>query len=207
MPHPRDKTRQIHRRESARAREQIVLTRVAQGVRHSEIAQEVGVNPASITAILRRGLERRAAEEGPSVEAARQLYLMQCWELLHAWMPLALGTFVTDDETGATAPPEVRAAGIVLQLIDKIAAASGREIVPEQGKLGRIDLVHSVEPNQVNTLRDQIMASLAQIAGKATVIEAEFAEGGHSFDQAAGRQEADRRPAPPRALTQQGAAA
>lgn len=206
MPHPKNKTRQILRKESARAREAIVLMRVAQGVRNAEIAAEVGVHPASVSNILRRGLERSAAEDQPSVAAARQLYLLQLWELLRAWMPLALGTYVTDDDTGATAAPDFRAAQICMQLVDKIANATARDIAPDPAKLGRIDLVHSVDPGQVSTLRDQIMASLAQITQKAEVIDAEFTASGHDFDTAAGRVETDNRPAPPRAITREEAA-
>lgn len=192
-----DKMRSMNRREAARERERITLEMFIRGRRYVEIAEAIDVHPDSVSGIVRRGLERRAAAERPTVEAARVVYLEQVSELLRAWWPLATGTYVTDEDTGQTLPPDPKAAEIVMKLIDKQAAAMAQGVVPDPRKLGEIDLVHKVDNSQVQDLRDQIMRSLEAMAAKAGAIEGEFAEVGHDFETAAGRAEIDTKPAPP----------
>lgn len=192
-----NKLRSMTRREAARERERIALELFIRGRRHVEIAQRLDVHPDSVSAIVRRALERRAAEERPTVEAARVVYLEQVGELIRAWWPLATGTYVVDEDTGQPLPPDPKAAEIVMKLIDKQAAAMAQGVVPDPRKLGEIDLVHKFDNSQVQDLRDQIMHSLAAMAQKADTIEGEFAEVGHNFDQAAGREALDTKPAPP----------
>jgi DNA-binding CsgD family transcriptional regulator len=192
-----DKQRSMNRREAARERERIALELFIRGRRHVEIAERLDVHPDSVSAIVRRALERRAAQERPTVEAARVVYLEQVGELIRAWWPLATGTYVVDEETGEPLPPDPKAAEIVMKLIDKQAAAMAQGVVPDPRKLGEIDLVHKIDNSQVQDLRDQIMNSLAAMAQKAGAIEGEFAEVGHDFERAAGRVEIDTKPAPP----------
>jgi hypothetical protein len=193
VPHHKDKTRQRMRRDSAIERERVALEMLVLGRRNVEIAEQIGVNPASVTKILQRGLERRATEEGPTVEAARALYLDGLRELKRAWMPLALGTFVIDDDTGTTVRPDPRAADIVLKILDREAAAQGREIAPAPGQTNVVNVFGS----QADSLRDQIMASLANMADKTGAIQAEFAEIGTSLELASGREQPTDQPAPP----------
>jgi len=192
-----DKLRSMNRREAARERERLALEMYIRGRRHVEIAQRLGVHPDSVSAIVRRALERRASEERPTVEAARVLYLEQVGELLRAWWPLATGTYVADEDTGEPLPPDPRAAEIVMKLIDKQAAAMAQGVVPDPRKLGEIDVVHRLDGSQVQDLRDQIMTSLAALGAKSGAVDAEFAEIGDDFDRAAGRTEIDHKPAPP----------
>jgi hypothetical protein len=198
MAHVKDKARRRIRIEASVERERVALEMFLRGQRYSEIAEKITVHHASVGAIIRRALERRASEEQPTVAAARELYLMRANELLRAWWPLAVGTYVTDDETGATAAPDPRAADIVMKLIDKIGAVMGQGVVQQAGNLGQIDLVHRIDDSQVNTFRQQIMSSLAAIAQKNHVIDAEFDDVGTTLQGAAGRPEIDTKPAPPR---------
>lgn len=197
MPHVKDKARQRIRTAATIERERVALEMFVKGRRNSEIATRVEINPASVTALLRRALERRAAEEAPTVAAARELYLMRANELLRAWWPLAVGEYVADEDTGQMLPPDPRAADIVMKLIERIAGAMGQGIVQQPGNLGQIDLVHKIDDGQVNTFREQIMSSLAAIAQKNDVIDAEFDDVGTTIQGAAGRAEIDTKPAPP----------
>jgi DNA-binding CsgD family transcriptional regulator len=196
MARTKDKARQLARRAGVVERERIALEMYVKGRRNSEIAERLDVHPASVSHILHRALERRAAEEGPTVEEARELYLLRAEELLRAWWPLATGTYLADEETGEALPPDPKAADIALKLIDKIAAVQVRGIGADPEKLGQIDLVHKIEL-QPDKLREQIMRSLDQAARKSEAVDAEFTEVGASFEQAAGREALDTKPAPP----------
>lgn len=196
MARTKDKARQLARRAGVVERERVALEMYVKGRRNSEIAERLDVHPASVSHILHRALERRAAEEGPTVEEARELYLLRAEELLRAWWPLATGTYLADEETGESLPPDPKAADIALKLIDKIAAVQVRGIGADPEKLGQIDLVHKIEL-QPDKLREQIMRSLDAAAAKSEAVDAEFIEVGASFEQAAGREALDTKPAPP----------
>lgn len=192
-----DKLRSMNRREAARERERIALEMFIRGRRYVEIAARIDVHPDSVPLIVKRGLERRASAEAPTVAAARQLYMEQLRELLRAWWPLASGTYVADADTGEMLPPDPKAAEIAIKLVDKLAAVSAQGVVADQQNLGKIDVVHSLDTSQVEGLRETIMSSLAALTAKSDTIEGEFAEVGHDFERAAGRTEIDTKPAPP----------
>lgn len=195
MPHEKDKTRQRRRRESAVVRESIALEMLAKGRRHTEIAETCGVSVASVTAILRRGLARRAAEEGPTVDQAKYLYVARLTELLRAWWPRANGT---DDEDGNPLPPDPRAAEIVLKIIDRLGTAElgGTPGSEDPMRMGRVDVFHHSDEMQNNNLRT-ILAGLAALSTKQQVIDGHLATAETSLDQLTAHPELDRRPAPP----------
>lgn len=194
MARTKDKARQLARRAGVAERERIALEMYVKGRRNSEIAERLDVHTASVSHIVHRALERRAAEEGPTVAAAKKLYLLRVEELLRAWWPLATGTYLADEDTGEALPPDPKAAEIVMKLIDKIGAVQARGIGAEPEKLGQIDLKIELQPDK---LREQIMQSLDLAARKSQAVDAEFTEVGASFEQAAGREAIDTKPAPP----------
>lgn len=181
--------------ETARERERVILEDWLLGVPVAETAAKLGLkSPASVTRGRQRGIERRAAEEGPVVEDARARYLGQLEMLAAAWFPLALGRYKPDPD-GDPLPPDARAAEVLLKILDRIAAGTAKGITPDP-KGGDINIFLG-SSEQRDTAIGTILQGLAGVADKMYDVEGELASANTTLDQLTGRAAIDDRPAPP----------
>lgn len=189
--------RALRRQHAAMERESRALSLLVAGKSNGQIAADIGVALSSVPAILRRGLERRAAEEGPTVEEARVLYLARLYRLLDAWMPLATGTFRADPDDDVTPPalPDVRAGELALKLITQIASVESKQLGEAVREGDRIDVYHHVEQGQ--DLVGAIMAQLAETRQHGQIVDGQLADADTSLAERTGLVEIDSAPAAP----------
>lgn len=190
-------TRQERRKRVAIWRESEALRLLVAGMRQVDIAKELGVSQGAVSFMIRRGLERRAAEEVETVEQARVIYKDRLMLLLQAFLPLATGTF-TDSDTGLAAPPDVRSGELALKIIQQLAAVDALalgEAVREGSKV-EVNVNLGVVANDQG-LRDQIMEQLAEVRRHALVVDGHLIDAGTDLDSLTGRPELDSKPAPP----------
>lgn len=181
--------------ETARERERVVLEDWLLGVPVAETCIKLGLkSPASITRTRQRALERRAADEGPMVEAAKQLYLGRLELLAAAWLPLALGRYKPDPDLDAL-PPDPRAAEVLLKILDRIAGASAKGLAPDP-KSGDINIFLGNSEQRDNAI-ETILNGLAGVASKMHDVEGELVGANTSLAQLTGRAAHDDQPAPP----------
>jgi DNA-binding CsgD family transcriptional regulator len=192
-----NKVRSQARKSAAQVRELKALALYAQGIRFTEIAQQLELHPDSVMPIVKRGLKRFAAESQSDVEEARARYLHGLNDLLRAWWPLAVGEFV-DTDTGLPNPPDFRAATLALQLLEKIAMVSAKGLVED--KPGNSVTVNVQMNTQVDTARQQILDQLARVAAKTQVVEGELAGANANLRQLTGADNPNDTPAPPDTL-------
>jgi DNA-binding CsgD family transcriptional regulator len=179
--HPDGKARgrSIARQAAVEERERIALDLYIRGATQSDIARAIDRAESSVSVIIRRALERRAAQEGETVDQARALYLDRLALLLNAHLPLALGSFQlpVDPDTGERPPPpppDVRSAEFVLKVIDKMAAVQAKV----SDKPAGVEIhVHGTEGDR---LRAEILDSLDREAEKRTRVDAELGAAGTS---------------------------
>lgn len=194
----KDSARRRARIGAAIYREQVALEMWAAGRRNVEIAASIDVHPSSVDRIVARGLARRAEAEGPTVEAARELYLEQLRQLVAAHWPLATGTYRMPgaDPDVPSPPPDVRSAEFVLKVVDKMAAVTAQGLASAT-RTGEGEVHLHVDIGQLDKQREQVLASLATVRDKGAIIDAELAEAGTDLDRLSGRKAIDDRPAPP----------
>lgn len=165
------------RKEAAIIREGNALALFADGKTYAEIGAELRVAPSTSYRLVKRGLERRAATEGPVVEQARALYLMYLERLMSVWMPRAIGKGIDADLRPV--PPSDAAAKIVLGILDRFA-----DVNPGLRAAVKLEL----DGDAVATPADQvalIMSGLARIAEKERVVAGELAAAGTDLDRLA----------------------
>lgn len=180
--------------ETARERERVILEDWLLGIRVAETAAKLNLSPSAVSRGRVRAIERRAAEEGPTVEKATDLYLGRLELLVGAWMPLALGRY-RPEEGADPLPPDARAAEILLKVLDRIAHASGKGIAPNP-KHGDVNIFLG-SSEQRDTAIGQILEGLSGVAAKMYDVEGELAGANTTLDQLTGRAALDDRPAPP----------
>lgn len=198
MAHPKDKARSILRRLAAEERERKALEGYVAGRRYVDIAEEIHVSPKSIPGIIKRGLERRAAEEGPTVAAARWLYTERLERLIETWWPIAMGLGQIDEGDPATQrQPDLRAAELVLKLATQVATVQNAATPAPPPALGGDINVFAVLPDNPDSARQQILAVLAGIRAKEAAVDAELAGVGTSHAELTGAEQDDDKPPPP----------
>lgn len=163
------------RKEAAIVREGDALQHIAGGLTYAEIAAELHVAVSTAYRLVHRGLERRAATEGPAVEVARALYLARIELLFGAWMPRAIGKGL--DANLQPTPPNPDAAKIVLGLLDRYADVTGVR-APVQLDLGDAEMTPAAAILAV-------MESLDRVVDKQRVIAGELATAGTDLHRAA----------------------
>lgn len=194
---PKDKARSILRRLAAEERERVALEGYVEGLRYVDIAEKIHVSPKSIPGIIKRGLERRAAEEGPTVAAARWLYGERLGRLIAAWWPIALGLGQVDEDDPTTQrTPDLRAAELVLKLITQAAQIEGALTPAPPSNGGDINLF-AVLPDNPDSARQQILTVLAAIRAKEAAVDAELAGAGTSHAELTAGVDDDDAPPPP----------
>lgn len=154
----------------------------------------------SVNYAVRRALHRRIEHAKETVEIAKQLYLDRLEALLHAWMPLATGTFVLD-EGEPPARPDPRAADIVLKILAQVAEVEHTTLRPTQSVTGATVNVHNhvySDQTSPHELRSKIMLQLDQMRTKMRVVDGTFAEVGTTLEQVSEGE--DGRDAPPSPL-------
>jgi hypothetical protein len=164
--------RQKRRNEAAIVREDRALTLFAQGLTVPEIARTIGMefdmaaHEPTVHRIIRRGLERRAAEQPEEVAIARAMILDRYEAIFNAHMPLAIGA-----ETGV---PDVRSADVVLKVLDKQAEVLGvRKAPPTEGLINNGNII--VAPGNADLARAAILAALQAEAEKHVTIDGHLA--------------------------------
>jgi DNA-binding CsgD family transcriptional regulator len=173
------------RREAAIIREGDALQLFAGGLTYQEIAADLRVALSTAHRLVSRGLARRAETEGPVVEQARALFLLRIEQMMHAWMPLALGKGLDADLRPRS--PHEGAAKIVLGLLDRFA-----DVNPGLRAALKLDLGDAPQtPDEAIAL---IAARLAAISVKERVVEGELAAAGTDLDRLAS---GDDKTAPP----------
>jgi hypothetical protein len=191
----KEQVRSRERVTAAEERERIAMRMWLEGRTQAEIGKAIDRHQASVSRIIQTGMARRAAEDAPTVDAARALYLDRLHVLFGSWWPLATGTyFVEDDETGESRalPPDPRAGELLLKIMDRIAMASGKGIAPEGRNENNLHLhVHT------DGAREQILGNLATMAAKMHQVDGELADVGTSVDLLSGKTIIDSKPAPP----------
>lgn len=184
--------------QEALVRESRALEMYARGARSADIAAEIGVTANYVSRLVARALERRAQEEGPTVDAARTAYLLRTEAMVQALMPVALGGGTNDD--GTPRLPDARTGELLLKVLDRQLAvqsqAGGQAIAAAQDQQ-RIDLHLHVDHGQ--SLREQIEAQLAETRAHMRVVDGELAQVGTELDRLSGHPELDSRPAAPAA--------
>jgi hypothetical protein len=189
MTSPRD----VRRVKAAIERENRVLGMIVAGKTSNQIAEEVGCHPGTVRGIVDRGLARRAEEMSPIIERARELHVERLTGLFAAWHPLATGTYEVD---GLYPPPDVRAAEILIKIMDRLAAVSAG-IKPPVSQTTTINNLLVTIPDDAGTARNTILAQLAATAAKLNVVDGELADAGTSVEALTGQAEYDARPLPP----------
>lgn len=186
--------RVIRQRLMAEERERRALELYIQGVPQKDIAVAVHCSPSHVSRLLNRGLERRAAEEGPTVEAARALYRARLEHMLSALLPSATGRSqtITEDGLEVVGEPDVRAAEVALKVIDKLAAIDGATRALEKTP----DTTVSVYVGGDSDVA-RVMAELEQVAQHRRALEATIASQGSDLNTITGQVVEDRMPPPP----------
>lgn len=169
------------------------------GTEHREIAQRMGILPGSpwhareyqVRELIRKALERRAVEAGPTVAAARALYVERLEKLVNAYLPRAVGAII-DPVTGLPSTPDLRAAEFVLKTLRDKAAVEGVGAPKEVNVNVRVE-----QPDDRRAAERKILADLMSLRIKHEVIEGELAEQGTGLDLIAGGVHEEHRPGPP----------
>jgi hypothetical protein len=188
--------RQKRRLDSAQVREDRACELYAAGRSWREISETMGrefdmaAHEATVRRIIMRGLERRAADNPVSVEAARQMLLERYEALFRAHMPVAIG-MVTDDGL-----PDVRSAELVLKVLDQIGTITGAKKAPAT-PLPAGNTFNIFAPDDADTARAAVMAMLTQEREKHDVIDGHLAAANTSLTALTGGPEDDDTMAPP----------
>jgi hypothetical protein len=187
----KEQVRSRERVTAAEERERIAMRMWLEGRTQAEIGKAIDRHQASVSRIIQTGMARRAAEDAPTVEAARALYLDRLHALFGAWWPLATGAYFAE-EGDPPLPPDPKAGELVLKIMDRIAMASGKVIAPEGRNENNLHLhVHT------DGAREQILGNLATMAAKMHQVDGELADVGTSVDLLSGKTIIDSKPAPP----------
>lgn len=148
---------------------------------HQEIGDALGISRSAASNLIQRALMHRAEREGPTVEQARVVHTMRLEQLLRRWTPLALGDYL-DPETGETDhAPNIRAAEIVLKVLNQLADIQGTKKVPMGPPPGQenpssADLhLHFHHPGERQRAEEAILKGLATAAAKTREIEGQLA--------------------------------
>ena len=185
----KENARERRRRMRAQAavyREGEALRLFVEGLTYDEIAVELRVASSTAWDLVKRGLERRAAEEGPIVEQARALYVERLERLYQAWAPRAFGKGL-DAELRPREPNE-GAAKIVLGCLDRFADVM--RVIPKSVEVN----LTGDRPQTPDDLIAGVLGALARTAEKDRTIEGHLADAGTNLDQATG---GNNRKAPP----------
>lgn len=176
------------RREEARdVRDDEALRLYASGLSFEEIAIELsrtfGTSPTSVSntyLMIRRALTRHHVNT-EDVDTARVRVITHLEALLHTWMPRALGNAL-DAQLQPVAPSD-KAAGIVLQTLDRYAQLTGA--VQSVGQTTNIAVSVTV-PADADDKRRLVMDSLRREADKLRIVDVELASAGTSLEHAGG---------------------
>lgn len=171
-----DAVRRRRRQEASIAREELAIELFAQGKTSAQISETLferfGVRLESdIPGLVRRGLYRRVENGSANHEAARELFVQQYRELIEVYMPRALG-HLDDPETGLKTPPDLRAADLVLKVLDKLGVVLG---VVAPTRSGDINLNILNVPGDADVARAKILDSLQRDMAKQKQIEGALA--------------------------------
>lgn len=155
------RNRRYQKPEWSAERERVALELVIAGASYKMIAEALDCTEGAAWRITKRALEKRAKDiDSGTVEAARALFVSRLELLFSKWMPLATGEF--------TGIPDKDAADQVLKILDRLA----RFLIPSSGP--------TVELNQttivtVESMRDQVMRSLDEVAARQEIIDGTLA--------------------------------
>lgn len=185
-----EEVRSRDRVRAAQDRERIALVMYREGKTHAAIGEAIGRASGSVSRIITAAVARRAAEDKPTVDEARWVYLDRLTALLGSWWPLATGTYFVD-EGEPPLPPDPKAAELALKIIDRIAAATAKGVAPT-GNENNVH-IHLHQDGQ----REEILNNLATLAAKMHQVDGELADVGTSVDLLSGKTVIDSRPAPP----------
>lgn len=193
-----DKSRAILRRLAAQERERQALELYVKGKTYHDIGDVLDVTEGAAYKIVHRALVRRAAEEGPTVDAARVVYTARLEHLMSKWMPYADGTArdSLDEDTGRNrpGPPDARVGELVLKALDKWAAVNGVRAAVPSGDIADSGLP---SPDEATVKINIVLAQLTTMREKATVIEGSLAAAGATIDGRAEGADVERTPPPP----------
>ncbi len=154
--------RKFQKPEWARERERVALELVVAGATIKEIAGALDVAEPSASRIVARALERRAKQVDVGIAAqVRALYISRIELMISKWMPLATGT--------VTGLPDKDAADVIFKCLDRLAKMFPIQTAPE--------IVINNTVVTVETMRDQVMASLEEVAARQQVIEGTLISG------------------------------
>lgn len=160
-------------------REDIALELYVRGKRSVEIEDELQAQTGSrchgnIPELIRRGVYRRLQANRQTVEEAKQMMLAQYRPLLETYLPRALGE-TTDPETGERLPPDVRAAELVLKVLDKVGQVTGAMAPPRAGDLN-LNLNIGGPPPDADTARRLALEQLDRQRQKLLEIEGQLGD-------------------------------
>lgn len=176
---------------AAQERERIALVMYREGKTHAAIGAAIGRASGSVTRIIAAAVARRAAEDQPTVDEARWVYVDRLTALLASWWPLATGAYFVD-EGEPPLPPDPKAAELTLKIIDRIAAATAKGVAPDSKDVNNVHIhLHQ------DSAREEILGNLAAMAAKMHQVDGELADVGTSVDLLSGKTVIDSKPAPP----------
>jgi hypothetical protein len=167
--------RQMQRTEAAIVREDKALELYATGLSGPEICRQMAelygmsAHQATVDRIIRRGLARRAANEPEKVKVARQMLMDRYDAIFQAHMPEALGR-------GVNPVPDVRAAELVLKVLDKMGEILGVRTAPPVAETHNTFNINV--PSEATQARDAILIALARERDKHAIVEGHLAAAG-----------------------------
>lgn len=159
--------KQRHRRwqdpRLSEERERVALELIVAGASYANVAEALDITEGSAWRVVSRALAKRAEQvESRTVAQARALFLERIELIITKWMPYATGDAHPDGV------PNKDAADIIFKALDRAGRILGVETAPR------------VEVNQttivaVDTIRQQVMASLEEVAERQQIIEGTLA--------------------------------
>ncbi len=186
--------RELHdfrRPEAVKARESEVLALLVSGAQVPVIARAIGVHEGSARHIIKRALINRAAQEGPTVDAARAIYVDRLELLLSRWLPRAMGE--DTNSSGDPVEPDSRALDAALKIMERLGQLNG--VTPHQAPSTTVNVSVNM-PDDADQARARILAHLDAMRQKQNAIEGELANAGTSLHAIEGTAIEDRPPPP-----------